>query len=92
MGTLPRKPTCARSTASWNKSAAKWPTSSRCIALTRDPASSSAADIAALRSAGIVETDILLANLIIAYFNFVNRIALGLGVESSAAEIAGYSV
>lgn len=58
--------------------------------LTRDPASSSAADIVALRSAGIAEADILLANLIIAYFNFVNRIALGLGVASSAAEVAGY--
>lgn len=60
--------------------------------LTRDPSSSSAADIAALRSAGIAEADILLANLVIAYFNFVNRIALGLGVASSAAEVAGYSV
>jgi hypothetical protein len=28
--------------------------------------------------------------LIVAYFNFVNRIALGLGVEFSAAEVAGY--
>ncbi|MEJ7745543.1 MAG: peroxidase-related enzyme [Luteimonas sp.] len=65
--------------------------------LTRDPSSSSAADIAALRSAalrsaGIAEADILLANLVIDYFNFVNRIALGLGVASSAAEVAGYSV
>ncbi|MEO6264677.1 MAG: peroxidase-related enzyme [Luteimonas sp.] len=60
--------------------------------LTRDPSSSSAADIAALRRAGIAEADILLANLVIAYFNFVNRIALGLGVASSAAEVTGYSV
>ncbi len=28
----------------------------------------------------------------IAYFNFVNRIALGLGVASSEAEISGYKV
>jgi hypothetical protein len=34
----------------------------------------------------------LLANLIIAYFNFVNRIALGLGVQSSPEEVSGYQV
>lgn len=32
----------------------------------------------------------LLANLIAAYFNFVNRIALGLGVIHSEDEVAGY--
>ncbi|MFZ2325083.1 MAG: peroxidase-related enzyme [Ignavibacteriaceae bacterium] len=36
------------------------------------------------------DEDILLVNLIISYFNFVNRIALGLGVESSEDEVKGY--
>jgi uncharacterized peroxidase-related enzyme len=36
------------------------------------------------------DEDILLANLIVSYFNFVNRIALGLGVEFTEEEIKGY--
>ncbi len=60
--------------------------------LTRAPVSVSADDIQGLRDAGVAEADILLANLIVAYFNFVNRIALGLGVASSEAEISGYRV
>lgn len=60
--------------------------------LTRAPASVSADDIKGLREAGIAEADILLANLIVAYFNFVNRIALGLGVAFNPAEVAGYDV
>ena len=34
--------------------------------------------------------DILDLSLIVAYFNFVNRIALGLGVTYSAEEMSGY--
>jgi AhpD family alkylhydroperoxidase len=34
--------------------------------------------------------EILNANMIAAYFNFVNRIAEGLGVDSSPEEVAGY--
>lgn len=49
-------------------------------------------DVAALRHLGLGDEDILLANLIVAYFNFVNRIALGLGVEHSAEEVSGYQV
>jgi len=58
--------------------------------LTRDAASMGAADVQALRDAGIAEADILLANLIVAYFNFVNRIALGLGVAFNPEEVGGY--
>jgi len=43
-----------------------------------------------LREHGLGDPDILSVNLIISYFNFVNRIALGLGVEFSADEIRGY--
>jgi hypothetical protein len=40
----------------------------------------------------LADEDILLANLVVAYFNFVNRIALGLGVEHGAEEVSGYKV
>lgn len=43
-----------------------------------------------LKSIGWTDEDILLTNLIISYFNFVNRIALGLGVEFSEEEVKGY--
>lgn len=46
-------------------------------------------DVQSLR-AGFEDEEILHANLIAAYFNFVNRIALGLGVAHSADEITGY--
>ncbi|MBW3549327.1 MAG: peroxidase-related enzyme [Proteobacteria bacterium] len=60
------------------------------VKLTRAPGSVRADDLQSLRDAGIAEADVLLANLIVAYFNFVNRIALGLGVASNPAEVAGY--
>ncbi|PIP76483.1 MAG: peroxidase [Ignavibacteria bacterium CG22_combo_CG10-13_8_21_14_all_37_15] len=43
-----------------------------------------------IKSSGWSDEDILSVNLIISYFNFVNRIALGLGVEFSEEEIKGY--
>lgn len=58
--------------------------------LTAAPAQVAQPDIDALREAGLRDEDILLANLIVAYFNFVNRIALGLGVGFSADEVGGY--
>ena len=36
------------------------------------------------------DKDILDVTLIVAYFNFVNRIALGLGVTFDAEELSGY--
>ncbi len=47
-------------------------------------------DVSKLRETGWKDEDILLINMIVSYFNFVNRIALGLGVEFSEEEIAGY--
>ena len=44
----------------------------------------------ALRPAGFSERDILDLTLIAAYFNVVNRIALGLGARFSAEEMNGY--
>lgn len=49
-------------------------------------------DIDSLRVAGFDEQEILEITLIAAYFNFVNRIALGLGVEFSDEEVNGYRV
>jgi len=51
------------------------------VALTRDPAGPSVPRIAGLRIAGFQDESILAATQITAYFNFVNRIAHGLGVE-----------
>lgn len=62
------------------------------VKLTRSAGAVTAADVDALREAGFTDDDILLANLVVAYFNFVNRIALGLGVEHSADEVSGYQV
>ncbi len=60
--------------------------------LTLSPASITEENIRVLRRHGFQDADILLANLIAAYFNFVNRIALGLGVTSSEEEVKGYKV
>ena len=51
------------------------------IALTIEPSSMSEARVASLREAGLSDEGIHAAAAITAYFAFVNRIALGLGVE-----------
>lgn len=48
--------------------------------LTLRPATCSAADLQALREAGFDETAIVQATLIASFFNYVNRVADGLGV------------
>lgn len=58
--------------------------------LTGAPSTVSPDDIETLRRHGYADPDILLINLIVAYFNFVNRIALGLGVSFDEAEVSGY--
>jgi len=60
--------------------------------LTKDPSSiRDDQHIQPLKEAGLSDRAILDATLVIAYFNFVNRIVLGLGLEHSAEEIKGYS-
>lgn len=49
--------------------------------LTRSPEAMGEADVSALRDAGFDDTAILDVCQITAYFNFVNRLADGLGVE-----------
>ncbi len=61
------------------------------IKLTRTPDNLQEQDVQTLRQAGFGDDDILSINLITSYFNFVNRIALGLGVEFSEEEIKGYN-
>ena len=48
--------------------------------LTRDPASVWRDDIENLRAAGFDDTAILQVNLIASWFNYINRVADGLGV------------
>lgn len=51
------------------------------VSLTREPSAMTAAAVQRLREAGLSDEAIHGAAAVAAYFNFVNRIALGLGVE-----------
>lgn len=51
------------------------------LGLTREPAVGRKEAVEALRSAGFADDAILLATEIVAYFNFVNRMVHGLGVD-----------
>jgi len=46
--------------------------------------------LAPLKKIGITDNGILDATLVVAYFNFVNRIVLALGLEISENEMKGY--
>lgn len=58
--------------------------------LTRAPARVTDARVEAMRQHGLTDESILPVNLITAYFNFVDRIALGLGVDVTVDEVQGY--
>ena len=58
--------------------------------LTRSPGAMTKAEVDRLRDAGWSDRSVLDIVLITAYFNFVNRIATGLGVEVTPDEVAGY--
>lgn len=58
--------------------------------LTSAPGAMTESDLDELRAVGLEEKDILDLTLIVAYFNFVNRIALGLGVAFTDDELGGY--
>ncbi len=58
--------------------------------LTKNPYDVKKTDVDTLKNTGFLDEDILNINLITSYFNFVNRIALGLGVEFSKFEVTGY--
>ena len=48
--------------------------------ITKDPVTVGRADLDALRAAGFDDTAILQINLIASWFNYINRVADGLGV------------
>jgi uncharacterized peroxidase-related enzyme len=58
--------------------------------LTSAPEAMTESDLGELRAVGLSDRDILDLTLITAYFNFVNRLVLGLGVEYTDEEVAGY--
>ena len=58
--------------------------------LTTAPQAMTESDLGELRAVGLDDRDILDLTLVTAYFNFVNRIALGLGVDFNANELKGY--
>lgn len=58
--------------------------------LTNAPGAMTESDLDELRAVGLDDKDILDLSLITGYFNFVNRLALGLGVAYTAEEIDGY--
>ena len=60
------------------------------VHLTSSASKSKEADVLLLRDAGYSDEDILNITLITGYFNFVNRIALALGVEYNDSEPSGY--
>ncbi|NIA27275.1 MAG: peroxidase-related enzyme [Desulfobulbaceae bacterium] len=59
--------------------------------LTSAPGAMTESDLGELRAVALSDSDILDLTLIVSYFNFVNRIAQGLGVGFSADEMSGYS-
>jgi uncharacterized peroxidase-related enzyme len=58
--------------------------------LTTAPGAMTESDLGELRAEGLSDQDILDITLIVGYFNFVNRIALGLGVVYNDEELSGY--
>ena len=58
--------------------------------LTSAPGAMTEIDLGELRAVDLSEKDILDLTQVVAYFNFVNRMALGLGVEFNAEELSGY--
>ena len=54
------------------------------LGLTKHPAKGQKEAVAALRSRGFTDEQILQAAQVVGYFNFANRLSLGLGIELEA--------
>ncbi len=61
------------------------------LKLTTEPGSVVSADLEALRNAGIDDSEFLDLVLLTTYMNYVDRVALGLGVEHDDQEAQGYN-
>lgn len=59
--------------------------------LTLDPGSMTEDDVTALKKSGLNDGEILEANQIIGYFNYVNRLLNGLGVTTAGDTVGYYS-
>jgi len=53
------------------------------VKLTTDPAAVSAADLDGLRSVGLDDLEVLDLNNVVAYYNYINRVANGLGLTTT---------
>jgi uncharacterized protein YciW len=51
------------------------------LALTTNPSAVQEVDVHALLAVGLSQRDVIDANQVVAYFNYVNRVASGLGVQ-----------
>lgn len=60
------------------------------LKLTRTPSAVTRSDVDALRAAGLSDRDVLAAAAVTGYFNFVNRLVLGCGVDLEAQEEREY--
>ncbi len=60
------------------------------VKLTRSIHDLSESDVDAMREQGLNDEEILHVNLIASYFNYVNRIATGLGLTPAPTEVKGY--
>jgi len=58
--------------------------------LNEAPGAMTESDLHDLRAVGLSDRDILDLTLIVGYFNFVNRVAMGLGVALAPGELSGY--
>jgi len=58
--------------------------------LTSVPGAMTDSDLLELHAVGLTDRDILDLTLVVGYFNFVNRIAVGLGVDYDEKELTGY--
>jgi uncharacterized peroxidase-related enzyme len=54
------------------------------VKLTRTPGAMNEADLAPLRAGGLSDEQITVATQVIAYFNYINRIADALGVDDES--------
>lgn len=60
------------------------------LALTRDPGSSAESGVQTLRESGMIDEEVHQLTLIASYFNFVNRVASGLGVGLEEEGLTAY--